>query len=403
MDYIIIGDGIAGTEAAKHIRRLEPSSEVVIITQEYYPLYSKPRIPELLAKEVTAEEIFVYKYEWYHKNKIQLYLNCTVKSIDPENQKITLTDGSHFAYSKLLLATGSSSVLPPVYGINTVKGILTLRSVEDVMNIIELASHSKVVTVIGGGLLGLEAGNALRKLGLSVTIIEIFDRLLPKQLDAEGAAILQKQMEDMGLKFILNAKSRSVKEQGDKKIVELYDGRTIESDFILVSTGIKSNTALAEAMGISVNKGILVNDRMETNISGIYAAGDVAEHRNRLYCIWPAAQRQGVVAGINMAGGDEVYTGTVPSTTLKVVGVRLISMGDILPVDKNVEQVEIKNTEKNIYKKLYIKDGKIAGAIFLGDTKNAYDIEKLMGKNKDVSNYKDKILEPKFDVKSLLK
>lgn len=403
MEYIIIGDGIAGIEAAKHIRKADASSEIIIFTEESYPLYSKPRMPELLAKEVTAEDIFVYKFEWYHKNKIQLYLHCKVKGVDVKNQKVILIDGSQFPYGKLLFSMGSSCALPPIDGIHTTKDIFTLRSIEDAMHIIKCASHSKAVTLIGGGLLGLETGNALRKLGLSVTIVELSDRLLPRQLDAEGAAILQKQMEDMGLKFLLGAKSKLVKEQDDKRVVVLHDGRAIESDFILVSAGIKPNIALAQEIGMSVNRGIPVNDHMETSISHIYAAGDVAEHKGKIYGLWPAAQRQGVVAGINMAGGSETYAGTVPSTTLKVVDIRLTSIGDIQAEDKAVEQIKTKDAAKNTYKKLFIKDGKIIGAIFLGDTKNAYDIEKLMEKNVDVSSDKEKLLDPNFNVKSLLK
>ncbi|MCF6158867.1 MAG: NAD(P)/FAD-dependent oxidoreductase [wastewater metagenome] len=403
MEYIIIGNGIAGTEAAKNIRRSDSSSEIIIFSQENYPLYSKPRIPELLAREVTVEDIFVYKFEWYHKNKIQLYLNCKVKDVDRENQTVILADKSRFSYSKLLFDTGSSSALPPIDGITTTKGVLTLRTVEDTLRITDLALHSKTATLIGGGLLGLETGNALRKLGLSITIVEIFDRLLPRQLDTEGAAILQKQLEDMGLKFILGAQSKSVNERDGTRLLELHDGRIIESDFILVLAGIRPNITLAQKIGISVNRGILVNDRMETNIPHIYAAGDVAEHKGRIYGIWPAAQRQGVVAGINMTGGNELYTGTVPSTTLKVVGIHLTSIGDIQTEDETVEQVKIKDIEKNIYKKLFIKDGRIIGAILLGDIKNAFDIRKLMERNVDISNDKEKILDPGFDMKGLLK
>lgn len=401
MEHIIIGNGVAGTEAAKNIRKRDPLAEIKIFTQDHYPFYSRPRIPELLAKEVTAEGIFVYNLEWYHKNKIQMYLNCTVKSIDPKNQKITLTDGSNFSYNKLLLATGSSGALPPIEGINTTEGIFTLRSVEDVMTITRRAADAKTVTLIGGGLLGLEAGNGLRKLGHSVTIVEIFDRLLPRQLDGEGAAILQKQLEGMGLKFILGAKSKSIKEKGHTRILELADGRVIESDFILVSAGIIPNTTLARTAGISVNKGVLVNDGMETNIASIYAAGDVAEHKGRVYGIWPASQRQGVVAGINMAGGNETYMGTVPSTTLKVAGIRLTSMGDVLAEDKAIEQIKVKDTDKYIYKKLFIKDGRLVGAILLGDNKNASELAQLMEKKVDVSRFKEKILEPDFDMKSI--
>lgn len=403
MEYVIIGNGVAGTEAAKNIRKRDSTAEIKIFTNEYFPFYSRIMLPMLLAKEATLEEIYVYKTEWYWKNKIQLYLNCTVKDIDHKNQTITLNDASHFTYNKLLFATGSSSNLPPVEGINTTEGVFTLRTIEDVMTITRRAAGSKTVTLIGGGLLGLEAGNSLSKLGLSVTIVEIFDRLLPRQLDAEGAAILQKQIEERGLKFLLSAKSQSIKDKGRTKILELNNGKTVEGDFIVVSAGIKPNIGLAKTIGISVDKGILVNDRMETNISHIYAAGDVAEHKSRIYGIWPAAQRQGVVAGINMADGNEVYTGTVPSTTLKVAGISLTSMGDILTEDKTVEHIKAKDPGKNIYKKLFIKEGKILGAIFLGDVKNALDIGNLMEKKTDVSNYKEKILDTNFDIKGLLK
>lgn len=401
--YIIIGNGVAGTEAAKAIRQRDPSSEIKIFTQDHYPFYSRPRLPELLAREVSVEEIFIHNCEWYHKNKIQLHLNCTVKNIDTKNQKITLLDRSNFIYNKLLFASGSSGVLPPIDGINSAEGVFTLRSVEDVLTITKRAALSKAVTLIGGGLLGLEAGNGLRKLGLSVTVVEFFDRLLPRQLDGEGSVILQKQMENIGLRFFLGAQSKSVKDSGSVKILELKDGRMIESNFILVSAGIKPNITLAQESGVSVNKGIIVNDCMETNISNIYAAGDAAEHKGRIYGIWPAAQRQGVIAGSNMAGGNEIYGGTVPSTSLKVAGIRLTSMGDILTEDKTVEQIKVKNSDKNTYKKLFIKDGKLVGAIFLDDAKNAAEIGRLMEKKVDVSKYKEKILETDFDIKILLK
>ena len=403
MEYIIVGNGVAGTEAAKTIRKRDTQAEINIFTQDHYPFYSRPRLPELLAKEASVEEIFVYNREWYHKNKIQLYLNSTVKSIDQKNQRITLTDKSNFTYNKLLLDTGSSGILPPIDGINTAEGVFTLRTVEDVLTIIKRASCAKAVTLIGGGLLGLEAGNGLRKLGLSVTVVEFFDRLLPRQLDSEGSVILQKQMEELGLKFFLDARSKSIKDAGNIKILELKDGKVIESNFILVSAGIKPNISLAQAAGISVNKGIIVNDHMETSIPNIYAAGDAAEHKGRIYGIWPAAQRQGVIAGINMAGGSETYAGTVPSTTLKVAGIHLTSIGDVLTEDKTVEQVKKINPEKNMYKKLFIKEGRLVGAIFLGDAKNVHEIGMLMEKKPDVTRYKEKILEADFDVKGLLK
>lgn len=391
---------MAGTEAAKTIRKRIPHAEITIFTQDHYPFYSRPRLPELLAKEVSVEEIFVYKREWYHENKIQLHLNCTVKNIDPKSKSITLTDTSRISYNKLLLDTGSRGALPPIEGIETAKGVFTLRTVEDALTIIKSAEYAKTATLIGGGLLGLEAGNGLRKLGVSVTVVEYFDRLLPRQLDREGALILQKQMESLGLKFFLGAQSTSVKDDGNIKILKLKDGKTIESNFILVSAGIIPNIALAKEAGILVNKGIVVNDRMETNIPDIFAAGDAAEHNGRIYGIWPAAQRQGVVAGINMSEGDETYTGTVPSTTLKVAGIHLTSLGNTETEDKTVEQLRVKTNDKNIYKKMFLKDGKIIGAIFLGDSKNMYEVAHIMKEKRDVGRFKDKILEEDFDFKS---
>jgi len=199
-------------------------------------------------------------------------------------------------------------------------------------------------------------------------------------------------MEEMGLKFILGAQSKLVKESGHTKIVELKDGNIVESNFILVSAGIKPNITLAQEAGIAANKGIIVNDRMETNITNIYAAGDGVEYNGRTYGIWPAAQRQGVIAGINISGRKEVYKGTVPSTTLKVAGIHLTSMGDIAA-----------DPSKNIYKKLFLKDGKIVGAILLGETKNAAEITQLMENKTDVSKYKEKILDTMSDFRNLSK
>lgn len=403
MEYVIIGNGVAGTEAAKHIRKRDSTAGIAILTEEHFPFYSRIMLPMLLAKEIPVERTYVYKIEWYWKSQIRLYLNCFVKDINHKDQTITLNDESLIPYHKLLLATGCCSRLPPIEGIDHAEGVFTLRTIHDVMAILNYAASSKTVTLIGGGLLGLETGDSLRKLGLSVTIVEIFDWLLPRQLDPEGAAMLQKQMEGRGLKFILGAKSKSVKSKNNTKVLELADGKTVEGDFVVVSAGIKPNIELAQAAGISVNKGILINDHMETNIPNIYAAGDVAEYKDKIYGIWPAAQRQGVVAGINMAGGDDTYTGTVPATTLKVAGIHLTSMGNISGEDKTVEQVKEKDPDRSVYKKLFIKEGKVIGAIFLGEGKNAYDMGKLIEKKIDVSSYKEKLLKPDFDVKSLLK
>jgi len=399
--HVIIGNGVAGVQAAKTIRRFDSSPEIKIFTNEGYLFYSKPRLPELLAKEIDIGETFVFDQAWYQKNNIQTYLNHTVNYIDPKKQIITLTNKSCFPYDTLLLATGSKGALPPVPGIDKGRGIFTLRTIEDVNLIARQAEYSKSAIVIGGGLLGLEAGNGLRKLGLSVTIVEYFDRLLPKQLDSEGSGILQGQMEALGLSFILGARLSEVKGKENKKVLELKNKAALEGDFILVSAGIVPSCALAQDAGISINKGILVNDYMETNMKNIYAAGDVAEHRNITYGIWPAAHTQGVIAGTNMAGGHIPYKGTIPSTRLKVAGIHLISIGNISTEDHTVEHLKVENSANKVYKKLFIREGILIGAIFLGETKNAYELGHFIENKTDITQFKEKILDSDFNIEEI--
>lgn len=399
--YIIIGNGVAGTQAAKTIREHDAFADIQIFTDERYLFYSRPRLPELLAKEITVEETFVFDYSWYQRNNIQIHLNHTVTHIEAEKRLVTLMNNASFSYDKLLFATGSKSALPPISGIDANKGVLTLRTIDDVKHIAGYAESSKSAVIIGGGLLGIETGNALRKLDLSVTVVEYFDRLLPRQLDSEGSETLQRYLEALGLTFILGAHSSAIKEKGDKKVLELKNGTAIEGDFIVVSAGIMPVCLLAQNAGISFNRGMVVNDYMETNIPDIYAAGDVAEHRNIIYGIWPAAHAQGVIAGTNMAGGRIPYTGTVPSTRLKVAGVHLISIGTIKAEDDTVEQLCLKNAVNKVYKKLFIREGIPIGAIFLGDIKNAYEIGHIIENKTDIRRYKEKILDNDFNIKEI--
>ncbi|MCF6147356.1 MAG: NAD(P)/FAD-dependent oxidoreductase [Candidatus Kuenenia sp.] len=399
--HIIIGNGVAGVQAAKNIRKFDSLADIKIFTDEHYLFYSKPRLPELLAKEITIEETFVFNQSWYQENNIQIYCNHEINYVEPGKQTVTLTNKTCFPYDKLLFATGSTSKLPPISGINTGKGVFTLRTIEDVKRITKYAESSKSAIIIGGGLLGIEAGNGLKKSGLSVTVVEYFDRLLPKQLDSEGSGILQRQMEDIGLSFVLGARSSAIKEKENKKVLELMDRDALECDFILVSAGIVPSCTLAKNAGISINKGIIVNDYMETNITNIYAAGDVAEHRNTTYGIWPAAHTQGVIAGTNMAGGHIPYMGTVPSTRLKVAGIHLISVGNISPEDDTVEQIKVKYLDKKVYKKLFIKEGIPVGAIFLGETKNAYELGQIIENKIDISLHKKEILNNDFNIKKI--
>ena len=209
--------------------------------------------------------------------------------------------GKRFPFDKLLLATGGKAFIPPMQGADS-PGVFTLKTLADADRIKQAAAGAKTVVLIGGGLLGLEAGNGLRKLGLKVIVVEFFPRLLPRQMDAAGAAILARQLEDMGFTFYLGAKTQAIAPGPDGLTVNLESGEKLKGDLVLISAGVRPDLSLAQALGLEIDKAVKVDDSMKTSRDGIYAAGDLIEHRGRFYGIWPAAMEQGAVAGAAMAG-----------------------------------------------------------------------------------------------------
>ena len=397
MKYIIIGNGVAGTTAAINIRKIDHEGEITILSDEAYPFYSRIRLMEYISGDADESSLVIYKDAWYEKNNIKLLLNTPVSEID-KNKKEVITSSEHILkYDRLLIATGGLSFIPQIPGSDK-KGVFTLRTLKDAIEIKKYSEQSKRVVLIGGGVLGLEVGNSLRETGHSVFVVEFFPRLLPRQMDKEGAEILKTQMEKMGFAFFLGAKTREI--TGDEKVksVILDDGTIIDCDMVIISAGVKPNTELADKLGIKCNKGIPVNDGLETEIKDIYAAGDIAEHRGICYGIWPAAEEQGKIAGINMAGGSAIYTGTLPSNVLKIAGINLISAGDIDP-DKNLEAIVQKDNENFIYKKLVIKDNSIAGCILYGNIDVWKKIKKAMDEKKDISRIKTDL--EKWDMEAL--
>ncbi|HBG93516.1 MAG: pyridine nucleotide-disulfide oxidoreductase [Nitrospirae bacterium GWF2_44_13] len=391
MKYIIIGNGVAGTAAAINIRKIDHEGEITILSDEAYPFYSRIRLMEYISGDVDESSLVIYKDAWYKKNNIKLLLNTPVSEID-KNKKEVLTHSGHILkYDTLLIAAGGLSFVPPIPG-SYKKGVFTLRTLKDAIEIKKYAEHSNRVVLIGGGVLGLEAGNSLRKTGHSIFVVEFFPRLLPRQMDQEGADILKTQMEKMGFAFFLGAKTREIAGDDKVKSVALEDGTIIDCDMVLISAGVRPNIELANKLGIKCAKGLPVNERLETEIKDIYAAGDIAEHKGICYGIWPAAEEQGKIAGINMAGGSAIYSGTVPSNILKIAGINLISAGDIDP-DKKCESIVQKDGESYIYKKLVIKDNSITGCILYGDIAGWKKVKKAMDEKKDISNIKTDIEE----------
>jgi NAD(P)H-nitrite reductase large subunit len=386
--YLIIGNGAAGTIAAEHIRKNDADGEITIVSKEDLPFYYRVRLPDLLGGKVTEPELIARNRNWYEEKEITLKLQTEIIRTDNQQNKVFTADGAPLDYDSLLLANGSHSFVPPVKG-SELDGVFTLHTVNDVRKISGFAQNISQVVLIGGGLLGLETANALHKLGKKITVVEFLPRLLPRQLDIEGAARLQHIFENMNYTFKLGATTREI--AGDRSVerVILANDEIMSTEMVIISAGVRPNLELAGMLGLKKDKGIIVDKFLQTSAPDIYAAGDVIEFEGRTYGIWPAAMEQGRIAGINISGGNEAYQGTVLSNILKVAGIDLASAGNI---DEN-NQFESKIVATDtVYKKVVIDNRKIIGCIMLGDRKNFTLINKAVSTGEDILSDLDTLL-----------
>jgi nitrite reductase (NADH) large subunit len=401
MDVVIVGNGVAGVTAARIIKEKNPESRVSIYTDESHHYYPRPRLYEVLSGEASPQEIYVFSEEWYKERGIHVHLNKKAVSIDVERKELSLQNGVRVSYDKLLLANGGHSFIPPIKGVEK-KGVFALRSIEDALTIREFAKKSRKAIVIGGGLLGLEFSASLRKLGQQVEVVEIFSRLLPRQLDPDGAVILENRIGFRGIDFTLGVKIVDILGIDKVSGILLDNGKEISGDIILVSAGMRSNVQLAVEAGINVNKGIVVDNTLRSSADDVYAVGDAAEFEGKVYGIIPAALEQARIAATNIMEEEHtVYTGTIPSNTLDIVGIDLTSIGIVNSQDNKYEEIRKIDDKKGIYKKLVLEQGKIVGAILLGDKKGIITIKQLMSQGIDVTKYKDSILRDDFDFKKI--
>jgi nitrite reductase (NADH) large subunit len=400
LNVVIVGNGVAGVTAASILKEKNPEMRVSIYTDENSNYYPRPRLYEVLSGEAEPQDVTMFPAEWYTKKGITVHLGKKASNIDTKQKTLLLDDQSQVSYDKLLLANGGHSFVPPIKGAEK-KGTFTLRTIQDAITIKEFATKTNKAVVIGGGLLGLEFASSLRKLGQQVTVVELFPRLLPRQLDADGATILKKRIESFDINIVLGAKTVEILGNPISGIV-LDSGETVQGELVLISAGIRSNINLASEAGIKVNRGIVVDEHLRTSAEDVYAVGDVAEFGGTVYGIIPAALEQAQIAAANMLGNKQnVYKGTVPSNTLQVVGIDLTSIGVINPEDPKYEEVKKSDPKKGIYKKLVLDNGKIVGAILLGDKKGVTSIKKLIAQKTDITKYKDSILNDDFDYKKV--
>jgi len=383
MRYLIIGNGVAGTEAAIAIRKKDPDGEIRILTESGLPYYYRPRVIEYLADEAGVDKLIIHKPDFYEKNRIEVLLNTRVSRLLPKEHMVVDDKHVEHQYDRLLLATGARSFVPPIKG-SQLKGVFTLREIADADSIKEYCKDLKNLAVIGGGLLGLETAHSIARLGKRVTVIEFCKWLLPRQLDERGGAVLMRMLEEKGLSFVLDDSVLSMEGDGAVERISLKSGGEVAAGAVVIAAGIRCRMELALEAGIEAKNGIIVDDHMRTSASDIYAAGDPIEHRGRVYGIWPAAQEQGRIAGLNMAGQETPYAGTIVSNTLKITGIDLYSAGDF-----NAPNCEMLVSEgDSSYKKLLLNINDPVGAIVLGDAEAVRIARKVIDRKADPGEMK---------------
>lgn len=376
MKIVIIGNGVAGVTAAETIRATDKTSEISIFTNEPFIFYSRPRLIEFLADKSTLEQITIHAREWYAKNKIDLIDSITISQIDIGAKFVLDSSGKKYSWDKLVVASGATCLLPPVPG-TELPNVFTLRTVQDAEKIKKTAIELKKAVVIGGGLLGIEVANSLLSLGAEVQVIELLDRLLPRQLDHEGSALVQRLLERKGLSFCTGKQTLSIEKKNDGLTIRLKDGALVPSDFIVFSAGVRSDFQCVKGTAIKTDKGIIVDEFMRTSEVDVYACGDVAEYNGFLYGLWQPAREQGIACGNHIVGKNMPFKASVPSTRLKVAGIEFASIGEI-EITEGMEAVVEKDENAGVYKKLFMKDRKLAGAILIGNVIEAVKLQQLI-------------------------
>lgn len=381
MKIIIIGAGIAAVSAIQAIRQQDKNIEISVYGEESKYPYKRIRLTKDLAKGLDEEKLLIEKQAWYQENHAKMMTGKKVVRIDPATQRIFLSDGTIDEYKggALLLANGARNNVPPIKGIDKV-GVYTLRSLEDARRILEQAKHSKRILVIGGGVLGLEIAWSLKQLEKDVVVAEALPRLMPRQLDEAASAILQDIILDSGVSVYTGIQVKEITGEASVTGYITDNNQQQPCDMVIHSTGIRPNIELVKDTGVRTNRGILVNEKMETNIPGIYAAGDVAEYNDFIPGLWNVASLQGETAGSNMAGLNIAYKVPALATVMNAFRYSMFSVG--LVEEKSSDKVIVEEVRQDRkYQKLFFKDRKMIGAVFMGSIKELPVIKKAVEGN----------------------
>lgn len=369
---VIIGSGIGALSVAQSIRERNDGAIIEIYSKEREYPYYRTMLSDMIGEDISTDRFLIKPEDWYEKNKIQLKLGEGVSSVDFKNKSIKLLSGAKVSYDKLVLANGARSMVPNIGNLN-LAGVFTIREKVDLDILKKYAVGKKKAVVVGGGILGLESACGLKELGLEVTVIEMMQRVLPRQLDNEGSNLFEKCIENSGIKLYKNSKVE--KFEGDIKVerICMNSGEKLDTDLVVISSGIVPNKDLVENTGIMVNRGIIVNEKMETSMEDVYACGDVAEYKGTVMGLWQVALEQGKVVGANICGEEMTYTEQIQPVTFEGMNTKIFSAGGVVETEDFLSE---KNEKELQYKKIYFKNNEILSGILIGDIQKGTTILK---------------------------
>lgn len=391
---VVIGNGMAGIACLEQILRHRPDFQVTVFGEETHTNYNRILLSSVLAGEKNLDEITMNPLEWYVQNNISLRLGIRVVDLDPKKKTVTGDDGSVTEFDKLLIATGSSAFLPPIKGLEKAN-VCAFRNIGDTKSLINWSAPGKKAVVIGGGLLGLEAARGLQVQGCDVTVVHLADTLMERQVDATGGRYLKGMIERLGVKVLLNKKTTELTGNGKVDGVRFADGDEIPAEIVVVAAGIRPNAELGKKAGLTINRGIVVNDFMETSDPDIFAVGECVEHRGVLYGLVAPLLEQGKVLAATITGnkGPE-YTGTDVAAKLKIMGVDVFSAGEIDDTVRGRESIRYEDPALGVYKKVIVQGNKLAGVVLVGDVSDSSRYMEWLRTGTDLKPHRRALLFP---------
>jgi nitrite reductase (NADH) large subunit len=386
---VLVGAGMAGLKLLEELKAACPGRyNVTVVGAEPEPAYNRVLLSSLLAGEASDEDLALKDRAWYGANGYRLFTGAEARSIDRAAKRVMLRDGRLIAYDRLVLATGSEAIRLPLPGAHLAQ-VLTFRDRCDAMRLSALARPDARAIVVGGGLLGLEAAYGLAKLGCAVTVVHLADRLMERQLDAHGAATLRRAMEAKGVSFVLGAQSQAILGETHVAGLELASGEVLPADMVVMACGVRPNATLGRDAGLEVRRGIVVDDALRTSDPAVHAIGECAEHRGVVYgLVAPAYEHARTLAAHLAAAPSAAYAGSVLSTNLKVSGVDVFSAGAIEAEDGE-ETITLADPGHGHYRKLIVRDGRLVGAILVGEASDALWYLDLIAKGAPLGPLRD--------------